>query len=86
MDTRSLEDIAERLTAFLPPQFESVRAELRDNFRAILQSQLTRLDLVPREEFEATREMLAQTRTKLEALEQQVATLEARGQSAATDS
>lgn len=82
MNTRSLEDIAERLAALLPPQLGSVRDELRDNFHAVLQSQLARLDLVPREEFEATREVLAHTREKLEVLEQQVAELEARGDDA----
>src|SRR5699024_3108824 len=78
MNTRSLEDIAERLAALLPPQLGAVHDELRDNFHAVLQSQLARLDLVPREEFEATREMLVHTRQKLEALEQQVAELEGR--------
>lgn len=77
MDMRSLEEMAERLAAVLPPQLGAVRDELRDNFRAVLQSQLSRLELVPREEFEATRAMLAQTRSQLEALEQQVAALEA---------
>lgn len=78
MDRRSLEDIAARLAAVVPPQLGAVREELHENFRAVLQSQLSRLDLVPREEFEATRETLAQTRQKLEELEQQVAELEAR--------
>lgn len=79
MDTRSLEDIAARLAALLPPQLGAIREELRDNFHAVLQSQLARMDLVPREEFEATRDMLARTREKLGKLEQQVAELEARG-------
>lgn len=79
MDTRSLEDIAARLAALLPPQLGAIREELRDNFHAVLQSQLARMDLVPREEFEATRDMLARTREKLGKLEQQVAELETRG-------
>lgn len=74
---RSIEDIAARLTQALPPQVAPLRAELQANFRAILQSQLARLDLVPREEFDAAREMLAHTRRKLDALEQQIAALEA---------
>lgn len=81
MDIRAIEDIAERLASLLPSQVGPVRDELRDNFRAVLQSQLTRLDLVPREEFEAAQDMLQHTRDKLEALEQQVAALEAGEQS-----
>ena len=57
--------------------------ELHANFRTILQGQLARLDLVPREEFEAAREMLAHTRRKLDALETQVAALEAERDNAA---
>ena len=75
---RSIEDMAARLAEALPSQAGPIREEMRANFRAILQSQLARLDLVPREEFEATREMLAHTRAKLDALERQVAGLETR--------
>jgi BMFP domain-containing protein YqiC len=74
---RSIEDIAARLAQALPPQVAPLRDELYANFRTILQGQLARLDLVPREEFEAAREMLAHTRRKLDALEAQVAALEA---------
>lgn len=86
MDKHAIEDIAERLAGLLPPQVGPVRDELRANFRSVLQSQLARLDLVPREEFDATRDMLAETRAKLERLEQQVAALEAREQSEDNDS
>ena len=74
---RSIEDIAARLSQALPPQVGPLRDELHANFRAILQSQLAKLDLVPREEFDAAREMLAHTRSKLDTLERQVAALEA---------
>jgi len=74
---RSIEDIAARLSQALPPQLGPIRDELHANFRAILQSQLSRLDLVPREEFEAARDTLAHTRRKLEDLERHVAELEA---------
>ncbi|HLQ85545.1 MAG TPA: accessory factor UbiK family protein [Salinisphaeraceae bacterium] len=76
MDIRALEDIAERLAGMLPPQMEPLREELQANFRALLQSRLARLDLVPRAEFEAAREALAQTRAQLDELERQVAALE----------
>ncbi|GAB3677299.1 accessory factor UbiK family protein [Salinisphaera aquimarina] len=73
----SIEDLATRLSQALPPQVGPIRDELHANFRAILQSQLARLDLVPREEFEAAREMLAHSRRKLDAMEQRLAALEA---------
>jgi len=43
-----------------------------------LQGALGKLDLVTREEFEVQKAVLAKTRSKLEALEQRVADLEAR--------
>lgn len=76
IDTRRLEELAERLANVLPPGLGPIRKELEDNFRAVLQSQLPRLDLVGREEFEAAREMLARTRERVEELEAQVRELE----------
>ncbi len=74
---QSIEELAARLAQALPPQAGPLRDEMRANFRAILQSRLSQLDLVAREEFEAAREMLAHTRRRLEVLEHQVAALEA---------
>ncbi|MAC07613.1 MAG: hypothetical protein CMN38_03650, partial [SAR116 cluster bacterium] len=45
---RSLEDMAARLANALPPQVGPMREELKANFKAVLQSQLAELDLVPR--------------------------------------
>lgn len=76
IEARRLEELAERLARVLPPGLGPIRKELEDNFRAVLQSQLPRLDLVGREEFEAAREMLARSRTRIEELEARVAELE----------
>ena len=50
---------------------------LAKNFRSVLRGGLQKLDLVTREEFEVQEAVLARTREKLEALEKQVAELEA---------
>ena len=55
----------------------TVREDLEQNFRSILRGGLQKLDLVTREEFEVQEAVLARTREKLEALEKQVAELEA---------
>jgi ubiquinone biosynthesis accessory factor UbiK len=75
-DPRSLEELAARLARVLPPGLAGLRAELEDNFRAILRNNLERFDLVSRERFEQQAEVLAKTRAKLEALEQRLVTLE----------
>ncbi|UVJ44170.1 accessory factor UbiK family protein [Pseudomonas sp. LS1212] len=54
------------------------RAELESQFKALLQSGFSKLDLVSREEFDSQMVVLARTRARLESLEAKVAELEAR--------
>ena len=75
-DSRRLEDLAARLARVLPPGLTGLRAELEDNFRAILKNNLERFDLVSRERFEAQAELLAKTQAKLDALERRLEQLE----------
>ncbi len=57
---------------------QSPAKDLETNLRAMLHQGFAKLDLLTREEFELQAEVLARTRTKLEALERRVAELEAR--------
>ncbi|WP_320822442.1 accessory factor UbiK family protein [Reinekea sp.] len=50
--------------------------EIRHNVRSLVQSQLAKLDVVSREEFETQQLILAKTRRKIEALEVQLGELE----------
>ena len=72
----SIDDLAQRLAALVPPGLEQARKDLTANFRGALQSGLRELDLVTREEFDVQRCVLLRTREKIEELEQQVAALE----------
>lgn len=54
------------------------RPEMESQFKAMLQSAFSRLDLVSRDEFDGQMVVLARTRARLEALEARVAELEAR--------
>ena len=54
----------------------ALRRDLEDNFKAVLQSGLARLDLVSRQEFDVQAAVLRRTREKLEALEARLAALE----------
>jgi BMFP domain-containing protein YqiC len=76
MDARFIDDLARRLAASVPPGHSALRRDLEDNFKAVLQSGLTRLDLVSRQEFDVQAAVLRRTREKLEALEARLATLE----------
>ncbi|MES2819125.1 MAG: accessory factor UbiK family protein [Pseudomonadota bacterium] len=54
------------------------RGEFETQFKALLQSGFSKLDLVSREEFDSQMAVLARTRSRLEALEAKVAELETR--------
>jgi BMFP domain-containing protein YqiC len=53
-----------------------LRRDLEQNFKGVLQSQLARLDLVTREEFDVQSAVLKRTREKLGALERRLTELE----------
>ena len=77
-DTQALDDLARRLADSVPPGLTSVRQEFERNIRTLVQSALAKMELVTREEFDVQKAVLARTRSKLEALEQQVVVLEER--------
>ena len=73
----AIDELARRLADLVPPGARDAREELSANFRDALRAGLRRLDLVTREEFDVQRGVLLRTREKIEALESQVAALEA---------
>ena len=75
-DTKSIDDIANRLADAVPSGLSNLKQDMEKNFHAILQSALGKLDLVTREEFEVQKAVLAKTRSKLEDLEKRVAEIE----------
>jgi len=77
MANESIDKLASKLAESVPQGLRSVRDELENNFRSVLQSGLGKLDLVTREEFEVQQAVLARTRDKLEALESRLASMEA---------
>jgi len=85
MQPQFIDDLAKRLSAALPSGFAdplakgaaTLRQDLEGNFRAVLQAGLTKLDLVTRQEFDVQSGVLKRTREKLEALEAQIAELQA---------
>ena len=83
IDLNHIDDLARRLGSLLPPGVREGREEMQQNFKAVLQSGLAKLDLVTREDFEVQRAVLLRTREKLDELQRTVAELEAQlGQSA----
>jgi ubiquinone biosynthesis accessory factor UbiK len=76
MDPRLVDDLAKRLAASVPESLQALKHDVEQNFRSILQSGLTRLDLVSRQEFDVQVAVLRRTREKLEFLEKRLAEME----------
>ena len=73
MNTRLIDDISERINAFLR---NTPAADIQKNLKAALTQAFTRMDLMTREEFDIQSQVLARTREKLTQLEARVADLE----------
>lgn len=76
IDSKLIDELTTRLSASIPSGIQTLQADVVKNMRATLESGLSKLDLVTREEFEVQRAVLARTREKLERLEAQIKALE----------
>lgn len=75
-DPKSLDNLARRLADAVPPGLAALKNDLEQNFKAVLQSGLTKLDLVTRQEFDIQSGVLRRSRERLEELEARIAALE----------
>lgn len=75
-DPKSLDDLARRLADAVPPGLAALKNDLQQNFKAVLQSGLAKLDLVSRQEFDIQAGVLRRSRERLEELEARIAALE----------
>ncbi len=76
-DLKTLDEITRRLADALPDDWKRAGEDLEARIRPVLESQLAKLDLVTREEFEIQKRVLERSREKLERLERQLAEAEA---------
>ncbi len=78
MENPRLDEIARKLFEALPESARTLRQEIEDHFRTVLQSSLAKLELTTRAEFDVQARVLERTRARLEQLEARVAQLEER--------
>jgi ubiquinone biosynthesis accessory factor UbiK len=76
VDVRTIDELARKLANSLPDGLVALKTDAEQNFKAVLQSTLERMNLVSRQEFDVQTAVLARTREKLTALEQRLAQLE----------
>jgi BMFP domain-containing protein YqiC len=73
----NIEELTRRMMELLPASAEVLQEDVKKNLKAVLNAAFARMDLVTREEFDVQTQLLARTRERLEAMERQMAQLEA---------
>ncbi|MEO9947510.1 MAG: accessory factor UbiK family protein [Paraglaciecola sp.] len=76
LNPKKLEELAKQITEAVPPGVKTMAEGAESKVKQVLQTQLSRLDFVSREEFDIQSQVLIRTREKLEALEARIAELE----------
>ena len=81
LNTKTFDELAAKISAAIAA---SPAKDIEKNVKAMLSSGISRLDLVPRSEFDVQAQVLLKTREKLDALEQRLAEMEKRFPPAST--
>ena len=68
----ALEELSRRISSLIPVDVKHMQDDVENNVRSLLQSSLTKMNLVTREEFDVQSAVLQRTREKLEQLEKQL--------------
>ncbi|EIC82919.1 accessory factor UbiK family protein [Serratia sp. M24T3] len=84
IDTKKIEQIARQVHEALPKGIRDFGEDTEKKVRQVLQAQFSRMDLVNREEFDVQTQVLLRTREKLTLLEQRLAELEGKLNTATT--
>ncbi|MGU9868984.1 MULTISPECIES: ubiquinone biosynthesis accessory factor UbiK [Kluyvera] len=85
IDPKKIEQIARQVHESMPKGLREFGDDIEKKVRQVIQSQLTRLDVVSREEFDVQTQVLLRTREKLALLEQRISELENRAAAPAAD-
>lgn len=78
INAKKIEEIAKQVTDSIPPSLKNMANDFEDKAKSVLQSKLSQLDVVTREEFDVQTQVLIKTRTKIAELEAKLAEIEER--------
>jgi ubiquinone biosynthesis accessory factor UbiK len=78
INSSGLDELARRLADSVPESVRAFGRDLEGNFKAVLQAQLSKLDLVNRQEFDVQAAILERTQAKLAAMEARLKEIEAK--------
>jgi BMFP domain-containing protein YqiC len=82
MDAKKIEESARQINDSIPAGVKDFAGGLEQRIKQILQQQLSKLDVVTREELDVQQQLLLRLRQRVDQLEQQLATMQ---QSASKD-
>ncbi|UTV27790.1 ubiquinone biosynthesis accessory factor UbiK [Photobacterium atrarenae] len=77
-DPKKLEQVAKQIHDSMPQPVKELGNDVEHKVRQVIQGQLSKLDMVSREEFDVQTQVLLRTRQKLTEMEQKLAVLEAK--------
>lgn len=72
----ALRELSRKITSMMPATVQQARQDIESSVHALLQSTLTKMNLVTREEFDVQAALLERTREKLDRLEKLLDELE----------
>ena len=78
IDASGLDELARRLADSVPESVRAFGRDLEGNFKAVLQAQLSKLNLVNRQEFDVQAAILERTQAKLTTMETRLKEIEAK--------
>ena len=78
IDASGLDELARRLADSVPESVRAFGRDLEGNFKAVLQAQLSKLNLVSRQEFDVQAAILERTQAKLTTMETRLKEIEAK--------
>ena len=67
-----IEELTQRISRLLPIDAQGLKDDVEGNIRTLLQSTLSKMNLVTREEFDIQTALLERTREKLDAIEKRL--------------
>ncbi|HAD48024.1 MAG TPA: hypothetical protein DCF92_04225 [Idiomarina sp.] len=73
MDNKTIENIAKQISESMPAGVKEMAGNVEQRVKQTLQQQLSKLDLVTREEMDVQQQMLLRLRERVEQLESQLA-------------
>lgn len=71
MVNETLEELTKRISSLIPGDVKHMQEDIENNVRSLLQTTLSKMNLVTREEFDVQSAVLQRTREKLEQLEKE---------------